>query len=285
MNETSSGAPVGIGFSPCPNDTFMFHALVSGEASTLRVAPWLADIEALNVRAIAGPDRLPVTKISVHALAHVSERYTVLSAGAALGRGCGPLLVCRPELAGDGALHRLGSLRVAIPGQYTTAYLLLRALCPAPREVIAMPFSKILTAVASGAVDAGLIIHESRFTYAVHGLVPLADLGALWEMETALPLPLGVIVAERAQGEAQVARIEDAVRSSIAAAWAHPERSAAYVREHAQEMDPEVRRRHIALYVNDFSLDLGADGRAAIEALLLRGRAAGLLPPSPSPWR
>ncbi len=284
MTQRETG--IGIGFSPCPNDTFMFHALVAGEvASDVKVRPWLADIEALNERAIGGVDRLPVSKISVHALAHVSEHYTVLAAGAALGRGCGPLLVTRPELAGDGGLTRIGSMRVAIPGRYTTAYLLLRALCPAPHEVVPMAFSEILPAVAAGTVDAGLIIHESRFTYAVHGLVPLADLGALWEIETGMPLPLGVIVAERALGEAQVARLEDAIRCSIAAAWAHPERSAQYIRAHAQEMDPEVCRQHIALYVNDFSLDLGHEGRAAIDALLLRGHATGLLPPGPSPWR
>lgn len=277
-------AAIGIGFSPCPNDTFMFHALVHGGVPGVTVAPWLADIEALNVRAIAGPESLPITKLSVHALAHVSERYTVLAAGAALGRGCGPLLVTRPELVADG-VTRLGQMRVAIPGRYTTAQLLLRALLPAPRELVSMTFSAILPAVASGQVDAGLIIHESRFTYADHGLVQLADLGALWEAETGLPLPLGVIAAQRAQGEALLGRVEDGIRQSLAAAWANPRASAEYVRMHAQEMDPEVCRQHIALYVNDFSLDLGAEGRAAIDALLLRGRAAGLLPPGPSPWR
>lgn len=282
MNE-----PLRIGFSPCPNDTFMFHALVAGAIEGPSLAPWLADIEALNERAIHGEDPLPVSKISVHALAHVSERYTVLAAGAALGRGCGPLVVTRPELLGDRgtALQRLGELRVAIPGRYTTAQLLLRSLAPAPRETVAMEFSAILPAVAAGEVDAGLIIHESRFTYAAHGLVQLADLGALWEAQTGLPLPLGVIVIQRACGESLAARLEAAIRRSIAAAWADPRASAAYVRAHAQEMDPEVCRQHIALYVNEFSQDLGAAGRAAIDALLQRGRAAGLLPDGPSPWR
>ena len=277
-------AALGIGFSPCPNDTFMFHGLVHGGGPGLTVAPWLADIEALNLRAIAGRDPLPITKLSVHALAHVSDRYTVLSAGAALGRGCGPLLVTRPELIAEGASGP-GQMRVAIPGRYTTAQLLLRALLPAPRELVSMTFSEILPAVASGSVDAGLIIHESRFTYADHGLVQLADLGALWEAETGMPLPLGVIVAERARGEALLGRIEDGIRRSLAAAWEHPEAPASYIRMHAQEMDPEVCRQHIALYVNEFSRDLGVEGRAAIDALLQRGRAAGLLPPGPSPWR
>ena len=284
--------PLRIGFSPCPNDTFMFHALVAGEVPGLSLAPWLADIEALNERAIAGVDPLPVTKLSVHALAHVSDRYTVLSAGAALGRGCGPLVVARPGALADvraadprAALQRLGALRVAIPGRYTTAQLLLRSLAPAPRETVAMDFAAILPAVASGEVDAGLIIHESRFTYAQHGLVQLADLGALWEAETGLPLPLGVIAIERARDPALATRLERGIRRSIELARARPAASAAYIRAHAQEMDPEVCRQHIALYVNEFSLALGDEGRAAIDALLRRGRAAGLLPAGPSPWR
>lgn len=283
MNE-----PLRIGFSPCPNDTFMFHALVAGAVPGLALAPWLADIEALNERAIAGEDPLPVSKISVHALAHVSDRYAVLSAGAALGRGCGPLVVARPGVIGGdprAALQRLGELRVAIPGRYTTAQLLLRSLAPAPRETVSMEFSAILPAVAAGEVDAGLIIHESRFTYAAHGLTMLADLGALWEAQTGLPLPLGVIAVRRDVDPALASRLEHGIRRSIELARAAPAASAQYVREHAQEMDPEVCRQHIALYVNEFSLDLGAEGRAAIDALLQRGRAAGLLPAGPSPWR
>lgn len=278
-----------IGFSPCPNDTFMFHALVAGEVPGPALAPWLADIEALNERAIAGVDALPVSKLSVHALAHVSDRYTVLSAGAALGRGCGPLVVARPGTLDLGdpraALQQLARLRVAIPGRRTTAQLLLQSLAPTPREVVTMRFEAILPAVAAGEVDAGLIIHESRFTFAAHGLVQVADLGVLWEAETGLPLPLGVIAIERARGEALARALEQGIRASIEAAWARPQASAAYVRAHAQEMDPEVCRQHIALYVNDFSLELGEEGRAAIDVLLARGRAAGLLPAGRSPWR
>jgi 1,4-dihydroxy-6-naphthoate synthase len=278
---------IGIGYSPCPNDTFMFHALISGAVPGPALAPWLADIEALNERALADEDPLPISKLSVHALAHASARYTVLSAGAALGRGCGPLVVARPGALPEDpreALRRLASLRVAIPGRYTTAQLLLRSLAPAPRETVALRFEAILPAVASGQVDAGLIIHESRFTYARHGLVAVADLGALWEADTGLPLPLGVIAIRR-EREALASAVEAGIRRSIAAAWADPQASAAYVRAHAQEMDPEVCRQHIALYVNEFSLELGAEGRAAIDALLARGREAGLLPAGPSPWR
>jgi len=276
-----------IGFSPCPNDTFMFHALVTGAVEGPALAPWLADIEALNERAIAGGDPLPATKMSVHALAHACGRYVPIGAGAALGRGCGPLLVSRPGVLPTepaAALRRLAGLRVAIPGRYTTAQLLLRSLAPPPRETVQLRFEAILPAVAAGQVDAGLIIHESRFTYAGYGLVEVADLGALWEAETGLPLPLGVIAVERARGEALARALEEGIRRSIAAAWADPQASAAYVRAHAQELDAEVCRRHIALYVNEFSRELGDEGRAAIDALIDRGRAAGLLPPGPSLW-
>lgn len=277
-----------IGFSPCPNDTFMFHALVAGEVPGLRVQPWLADIEALNLRAI-GDEPLPVTKLSVHALAHARARYTVLAAGAALGRGCGPLVVARPGLvdADDQglALQRLRGRKVAIPGRYTTAYLLLRALAPALTEVVPMRFEAIMPAVAAGEVDAGLIIHESRFTYPAHGLVRLADLGALWEVETGLPLPLGVIAVQRALGDSLAGALERGIARSIRAAQARPAAAWPYIRAHAQEMDEAVCRQHIALYVNEFSLALGDEGRAAIDALLARGEAAGLLPTGLSVWR
>ena len=285
--------PLAIGFSPCPNDTFMFQALVAGEVPGLRVRPWLADIEALNLRAL-GEDPLPVTKLSVHALAHVRDRYTVLASGAALGRGCGPLVVSRPQISRpqnssaeepDEALQRLRGRRVAIPGRYTTAYLLLRALAPELTQVVPMRFEAIMPAVAAGEVDAGLIIHESRFTYATYGLVQLADLGALWEAQTGLPLPLGVIAVQRSLGAELATALEAGILRSILAARARPEAAWPYILAHAQEMDPEVCRRHIALYVNDFSLALGDEGRSAIDALLARGEAAGLLPAGPSVWR
>ncbi len=280
--------PLTIGFSPCPNDTFMFHALVADEVPGLRVRPWLADIEALNLRAL-GEDPLPVTKLSVHALAHVRERYTVLASGAALGRGCGPLVVSRPQSSIDEdpaeALQRLRGRRVAIPGRYTTAYLLLRALAPELTQVVPMRFEAIMPAVAAGEVDAGLIIHESRFTYATYGLVQVADLGALWEAQTGLPLPLGVIAVQRNLGAELASALEAGILRSILAARARPEAAWPYILAHAQEMDAEVCRQHIALYVNDFSLALGDEGRAAIDALLARGEAAGLLPAGPSVWR
>jgi 1,4-dihydroxy-6-naphthoate synthase len=289
------------GFSSCPNDTFMFHGLICGgsagrgevEVPGLRFEPWIADIEALNLRALDPSRSLPITKLSASAVAQLTDRYTVLAAGAALGRGCGPLVVRR---AGDERLTSLADLRgrsVAIPGQHTTAHLLLRT-CFAEAlsgsggtelDVRIMRFEQIMPAVAAGQVDAGLIIHESRFTYPDHGLVELADLGALWERSTGLPIPLGMICAARSLASADIDAIEAGLRRSVELAFAEPERSRAWIRAHAQELDDEVCRRHIALYVNEFSIELGDEGRAAIDELLARGRASGLLPPGRSVWR
>jgi 1,4-dihydroxy-6-naphthoate synthase len=287
-----------VGFSSCPNDTFMFHGLIAGDVVVpgLRFSPAIADIEALNLRARASGSSgrlhpLPVTKLSAAALAHVCDRYAVLGAGAALGRGCGPLVVRRRATERLASLADLRGATVAIPGEYTTAHLLLRiAFADAAKvagagfEVRVMRFDQIMPAVAAGQVDAGLIIHESRFTYAEHGLVALADLGELWEQATGLPIPLGMICAARSLAAAEFDAIEDGLRRSVELAFAEPDRSRAWIREHAQELDDEVCRRHIALYVNDFSVELGDEGRAAIDELLARGRASGYLPQGPRPW-
>lgn len=282
------------GFSSCPNDTFMFHGLIAGDVQVpgLRFTPAMADIEALNLRALDPARALPLTKLSASVVAHLSDRYTVLGAGAALGRGCGPLVVCR---GGDQRLAGLADLRgrsVAIPGEYTTAHLLLRTFFGEALggegkglEIRIMRFEQIMPAVAKGIVDAGLIIHESRFTYAEHGLVELADLGELWERATGLPIPLGMICAARGLEPALIDAIEGGLRRSVEQAFAEPERSRGWIREHAQELDEEVCRRHIGLYVNDFSVELGGEGRAAIDELLRRGRASGFLPAGPSCWR
>ena len=271
------------GLSPCPNDTFMFHGLVHGRvaAGELRFEPGMEDVEALNLRLVEDRDAPAISKVSVAALGSLTKRYTVLAAGAALGRGVGPLVVARRpgDLAGLGA-----SSRVGIPGQYTTAHLLLRVFAPEVRTDV-LRFEKIMPAVAAGTYDAGLVIHESRFTFHEHGLHQLADLGDLWEADTGLPLPLGVIVARRDLGEDRIRAVEEGLRKSVEAAFADREAPAAWIREHAQEMDPEVCRKHVDLYVNDFSVDLGEEGRAAVEALLARGRDAGFLPDGPSPWR
>jgi len=273
-----------FGFSPCPNDTFAFWAAVHDEVATpLAFAPVLADIEALNERAVASTDALPITKLSLPALAHCLDRYAVLSSGAALGFGCGPLVVCRDD-ASLRHFEQVASRRVAIPGRHTTANLLLTSLLGAPFEAVPMRFDQIMPAVAAGECDAGLVIHESRFTYREHGLRELADLGVLWERATGGPLPLGVIAAQRSLGGDVIAQVEAALRASVQFARSSPERPRAWIREHAQELADDVCDRHIALYVNDFSEDLGDAGRAAIDELLRRGRDAGLLPAGGTPW-
>jgi 1,4-dihydroxy-6-naphthoate synthase len=259
---------VRFGFSPCPNDTFAFDALVHGRiAAPFTVTPALHDIEELN--ALARRGRYELTKLSIGALAGVRDRYTLLRSGGALGHGCGPLVVAREAASlADAALGRL-----AIPGWDTTAFLLLRLAAPALGEVVELRYDEILDAVASGKVDAGLIIHESRFTYAQHGLVQVADLGAWWEDETGMPVPLAGICA-RTDLDAEVrATLEDALRRSVEHAFAHPADSLEYVRAHSQELSDEICRQHIDLYVNEFTRDLGDDGVAAIDALL--ARAAG----------
>lgn len=279
---------LGLGYSTCPNDTFMFHALVSGAVPCPETfAPWLADIEELNRRALGqgGAPPLPVTKVSAAVLGRVTGRYAVMSAGAALGRGCGPLVLRRRADEGRSDLASLSGATVAIPGEATTANLLLAIFGPDDLERVVMRFDAIMPAVERGEVDVGLVIHESRFTYPDHGLAEIADLGTVWEADTGLPLPLGVIVAERELG-ARAEAVEASLRASIEHAFADRSASAAYVAEHAQEMAPDVCRRHIELYVNEHSVELGDEGRAAIETLLTRGRATGLVPAdAPSPWR
>lgn len=271
-------ASLRFGFSPCPNDTFAFHALVHGLVpAPARVQPVIADVEELNRRALAG--ELELTKLSFHALGHVRQRYALLTAGAALGRGCGPLVVVRP---GDEGVD-LSAVEVAVPGRYTTAHLLLALYLGRPPRVRPMLFSRIMPAVAAGRVAAGLIIHEGRFTYQAHGLKAVLDLGAWWEETTGLPLPLGCIAVRRDLGWQQALAWQEALRASVRHALDHPQDSRAYVRAHAQEMAPAVIEQHISLYVNPFSLELGEVGLAAVEEVLRRGEEAGLLPPGGGP--
>jgi 1,4-dihydroxy-6-naphthoate synthase len=282
-----------LGISPCPNDTFMFHDLVHGLAcvevgDTDPRISWrteLLDIEALNLHALDETPRFDVTKLSLPALAHRVDHYSILAAGAALGRGCGPLVVCPETDTNLDSLDDLAGLTVAIPGDHTTAYLLLRIFAQNAFATTTLRFDDIMPAVASGTVDAGLIIHESRFTFRDHGLREVADLGTVWESATDLPLPLGIIAARRSLPGELVTAIEDSLRTSVTNAFADPERSRAWVREHAQEMDDSVCQEHIGLYVNEFSMDLGDVGRHAVDELLKRGRTAGHLPPGGTPWR
>jgi 1,4-dihydroxy-6-naphthoate synthase len=266
-----------VGMSPCPNDTFMFHGIVHGRVSVpgIHFEAVMADIEALNERAM-GEARLPITKLSASAAFELGSEYVVLSAGAALGRGCGPLVVRRSEHGDLERLDQLSGSRVAIPGDLTTANLLLR-LFAAGFQPVKMRFDEIMPAVELGVVDAGVIIHESRFTYAQHGLVQIADLGEHWETDTGLPIPLGVICASRSLGARTIAAVEEGLRRSVEAAFDDPGPAWPWIREHAQEMDESVCRAHIDLYVNEFSRDLGDEGRAALQALLERARARGVI--------
>ncbi|MBL7502112.1 1,4-dihydroxy-6-naphthoate synthase [Frankia sp. CNm7] len=286
-------APLNLAISPCPNDTFAFHALAHGLVpGAPPVSVTFADIDVLNTRAADGLDDL--VKVSYAALPWLLDRYRLLPSGGALGRGCGPLVLMAEdrgasrigETGGGGDADVLRGARVAIPGTRTTAYLLFR-LWAAGVDVASidvLPFEKIMPAVRDGRYDAGLVIHESRFTYPSYGLVSVADLGDWWEGATGLPIPLGAILARR-DLPAGVGDLGGAVRGSVAAAFADRTASADWVLAHSQELAPEVVEAHIDLYVNGFSLDLGDEGYAAVEELLGRAATANLVPPLPTPLR
>lgn len=267
--------PFSIGYSPCPNDTFIFYALSHG---LIKPAGWrpaqevLADVETLNAWALE--HRLDITKVSCHALGHVLDRYVLIRSGGALGRGCGPLIVS-PRIL-DPA--ELAGLTVAIPGEYTTAAMLLRLFAPECRQTVTMRFDAIMPALAAGKVDAGVIIHESRFTYKEQGLQLVRDLGEWWEEVSGCPIPLGGIAVRRSLGPVMIGRVEAAIRESLQWAWANQPKCMGYIRQHAQEMEEGIIREHIGLYVNEFSEDLGPEGCAAVEIFLEKGREAGLLP-------
>ena len=266
-----------IAFSPCPNDTFIFHAWVHG---LIEGAPQLevtyADIDITNGLAASGQG-LDVMKISFAALPWVLDEYALLPCGGALGRGCGPLVLTK-----DGSMDPsdLAGKRIAVPSERSTAYLLFRLwaaqhVSAGIGEIIVMPFHEIMPTVRDGLIDAGLVIHEARFTYQNYGLNLLADMGSWWEEDTGLPIPLGAIIAKRTLDLEALAQW---TRASVDYAWAHPEASQAYIMQHAQEMNEEVTRAHIQLYVNSFSRDLGEDGFAAVRALLDRAADEGLVP-------
>ncbi len=268
-----------LAYSPCPNDTYIFAALTNGLLPDApRVEVVLDDVEALNLAAKAGVHEL--TKVSYGAIPYLLDGYRILRAGGALGRGCGPLLIAKPDA--HGSVPALSALpktaKIAIPGRYTTAYLLLRLALGYEPEIVEMRFDHIVDAVASGAVDGGLIIHESRFTYTRSGLVSIVDLGDYWEQTTGNPIPLGAILVRRDIDDARAHRINDAIRRSLDFARHREGEIAGYVREHAFEMEDDVMRKHIELYVNDFSDDLGPAGVAAIDDLFARASARGFIP-------
>jgi len=265
--------PLTLGFSPCPNDTFIFHALLHGgvEAAALRFAPRIEDVETLNRLALRG--ELDISKVSYGVLPYIQREYALLRSGGALGRGCGPLLIARREMG----LEELRFARIGVPGRLTTANLLLQLFDSRIPSGIEYPYHAIMPAVASGEIDAGVIIHESRFTYPEHGLTRVVDLGEWWEEVTGAPIPLGAIVARRSLGQVLTHEIDRAIRMSLEAANRDPTASSDFVALHAAEMDPEVAARHIELYVNRYSLDLGREGEVAVEELMRRAEAAGLV--------
>jgi 1,4-dihydroxy-6-naphthoate synthase len=266
-----------IGFSPCPNDCFMFDAIVHEriDLEGLELSPVIEDVEALNRRAFAGG--IDATKLSYHAFAHCARDYALLDAGSALGRGCGPLLISVRPITPDEVAA--GNVRIAIPGTYTTANFLCGLAFPKARNKTELIFSEIEGAVLEGRVDAGLIIHENRFTYEAKGLRKIIDLGEYWETTTGAPIPLGGIAVSRSLPADVRQKMNRVMRRSVEYAFAHPEASRAFVRAHAQEMSEDVMRQHIALYVNQYSVDLGAEGRRAVATLFERAAAAGLRPP------
>ena len=263
-----------LGFSPCPNDCFMFDAIVHHriDLEGLEFTVVMEDVEALNRRAFGG--EIDVTKLSYHAFAYCVADYGLLDAGSALGSGCGPLLISARPLSTDEVAA--GGVRVAIPGKYTTANLLLSLAFPEARDKAELVFSEIESAVLEGRFDAGVIIHENRFTYQAKGLEKVVDLGEFWERTTGAPIPLGGIVVKRSWPVEIQQAMNRVMRRSVEYAFANPEASRAFVRAHAQEMSEEVMRQHIDLYVNEYSVDLGPDGRRAVEVLFERAAAAGI---------
>jgi len=269
MSYTSS--LISIGFSPCPNDCFIFDAMIHGKIDTegLIFEPVMEDVEALNQKAFMG--LLAVTKLSYHAYAHLTEMYQLLNAGSALGNNCGPLLIAKSEL------EVTPSTRIAIPGKYTTANFLLSLAFPQAVNKTETIFSGIEDAVLNGDADAGLIIHENRFTYEQKGLKKLIDLGEYWETLAKAPIPLGGIVARRDMPEELKHKIDRVLRRSVEYAFANPGASLNFVKAHAQEMSEEVMYKHIGLYVNKYSVDLGAEGRRAVKLLFDKATELGVI--------
>jgi 1,4-dihydroxy-6-naphthoate synthase len=253
-----------LGISPCPNDTFIFDALVNGavDPGDLRLEVVLDDVQTLNEWALRG--KLDVSKVSYGVLPAIAGPYALLESGGALGRGVGPLLVTRPGLGA----FRPETMTVAIPGRDTTAHLLFSLAYPAAAHKRFLVFSEIEQVVLRGEVDAGVIIHEGRFTYEAKGLSKLRDLGEFWEQTTGAPIPLGGIVARRTLPVAVRRELDRLIRASVEHAFARRPAVSAWVRAHAQEMDEAVMRRHIDLYVNEFSVALGDAGRRAVRTLL-----------------
>jgi 1,4-dihydroxy-6-naphthoate synthase len=282
--------PLSLGYSPCPNDTFIFYAMIHGKINPedLLFTEQLLDVETLNQKALNA--ELDITKISYHAFGHLRDKYTLLRAGSALGRGCGPLLIAKDDFT----IEELHNKRIAIPGKLTTASLLLQLslrsfpslnpkLLPLNSSFIPMPFNRIVQAVANEEVDAGLIIHESRFTYQSSGLKQIIDLGEWWEEETGLPIPLGAIIANKSLGKEVIIKVNNVLKKSVEYAFQNRSEPMNYIKKHSQELSDDVINEHIGLYVNDFSIDIGEEGEKAVNELLSCAEEAGIIPKSDRP--
>lgn len=276
---TTSGQELTLGYSTCPNDTSLFHALVHGlvRCDDVRFSVFLEDVETLNQKARNG--QFHVSKLSFAAIGNLLDTYALLRSGAALGKGCGPLIVARPGMK----LDNMVSGRIAIPGLWTTAFLLLTLYLGRTPEAMPMTFDRIMPALRNGDADYGIIIHEGRFTYPEYGLVKLLDLGEWWEQATSLPIPLGGICIQRSLGPEIAQKVETSIRKSVEFAFRHPEASKDYTAGHAKEMSPDIIRNHIDLYINAFTVDLGETGAEAVETLFSMARASGSIPDSTRP--
>lgn len=267
---------ISLGISPCPNDTFIFHALLHGliNGNRFRFLLRMEDVDTLNRMGMDAA--LDLTKISFHMFGYLRNEYVLLNSGAALGRGCGPLLIAYPGLS----LEKIKDKTIAVPGRFTTANLLLQLMTGGHDNIREMRFDRIVEAVARREVAAGLIIHETRFTYQLRRLVALVDLGGWWEDRTSRPIPLGGIIARRSLGEATIRSLDEMIKRSVIHARRDPEASRDFVRGHAQELSDEVIRKHIDLYVNDFSVDLGGEGRKAVKTLFDQAEQSRIIPES-----
>ena len=257
-----------IGFSPCPNDTFIFDALVNKKIDTegLEFDVHLEDVQTLNEWALSG--KLDVSKISYGVLPLVLSQYQLLNSGGALGKGVGPLLICKNNIIPSLLQETVNNFTIAVPGKNTTAHLLFSLAFPNAKKKTFLVFNEIEEAVLSGKVDAGVIIHENRFTYQDKGLVKLMDLGTNWEEQLKVPIPLGGIIAHNRIENEIAAKVDGLIRKSVEFAFSNYPELTDFIRIHAQEMSEDVMRKHIDLYVNNFSIDLGIDGRKAVDKLV-----------------
>lgn len=273
-----------LGFSPCPNDTFIFDAMIHNKVDTegLSFEVSYEDVETLNQKAFK--TELDITKLSYHAYAYLTEKYVLLHSGSALGHGVGPLLICKSEELANMPLTELrqimSQLKIAIPGKYTTANFLLNMAFPEAQNKSEMKFFEIEPALLDGKIDLGVIIHENRFTYQEKGLKKIIDLGEYWEQQTHCPIPLGGIMIRRELDPEIKQKVNRIIRRSVKFAFDNPESGMQFISSHAQEMSEDVIKKHIELYVNNYSVDLGEVGRNAVEIFFDQARKSGQIPQS-----